>query len=102
MTVDGVPGVGGDGDQEAVHHEDHHRDHVVKLEDAAVNADLVQMKVLGHFLDLVTDVIVHSEADLILSFRFWLLLMNCKCFYYLRRLLCVILFIAHRLLLLTL
>ena len=69
MTVDGVPGVGGDGDQEAVHHEVHHRDHVVKLEDAAVNADLVQMEVLGHFLDLVTDVIVHSEADLLLLFR---------------------------------
>ena len=60
MAVYGVPGVGGDCHQEAVHHEDHHRGHIVQLEDAAVDTSLMKMEVLGHSSDLVMNVIVHG------------------------------------------
>ena len=67
MAVYGVPSVGRDRHQEAVHHEYHHRGHVVQLEDGAVDTNLVKMEVLGDFTDLVMNVIVHDASFLFLS-----------------------------------
>ena len=59
-----VPGVGGDGDQEAVHHEQHHAAHVVKLEHQVVDADLLQVQVLGHLPELSAQFIIHPGGDM--------------------------------------